>query len=261
MKPGRALVTGAGGRLGRAMALDLAAQGWDVAVHYAASRNGADDTADGVRAHGVRGETLQADLLDEAAMQGLIARAADALGGPLTLLVNNASIFEYDNIDSATRESWDRHIESNLRAPFVLTQHFARAAPPVGVDAQGEPVATGLVINMIDQRVRKLTPDFMTYTIAKMGLWALTQTTAQALAPAIRVNAIGPGPTLQGARQSADHFARQRGATVLGRGSNPEDVTGALRYFIGADGVTGQLLCTDGGQHLGWRTPDVLGLE
>jgi NAD(P)-dependent dehydrogenase (short-subunit alcohol dehydrogenase family) len=134
-----------------------------------------------------------------------------------------------------------------------LTQAFAAQAPAAGRDEAGEPVASGLVINMIDQRVHKLTPEFMTYTIAKMGLWALTRTAAQALAPQIRVNAIGPGPTLQGARQSDSHFTRQRAATVLGRGANPADITSAA--------VTGQMIAVDGGQHLGWQTPDVLGVE
>ncbi|MCB1406907.1 MAG: SDR family oxidoreductase, partial [Rhodobacteraceae bacterium] len=138
---------------------------------------------------------------------------------------------------------------------------FAAQAPKAARDDAGEPLATGLIVNMIDQRVRKLTPEFMTYTLAKMGLWALTQTTAQALAPAIRVNAIGPGPTLQGGRQSAAHFARQRENTVLGRGANPSDITAALGYFLDAPAVTGQLLCVDGGQHLGWQTPDILGVE
>jgi NAD(P)-dependent dehydrogenase (short-subunit alcohol dehydrogenase family) len=145
-----------------------------------------------------------------------LPRAAEALGGPILTLVNNASIFEYDRIETATRESWDRHVESNLRAPFVLTQAMAAQIPDPLIDAGGEPLAQGLVINMIDQRVRKLTPEFMSYTIAKMGLWAFTQTAAQGLAPRVRVNAIGPGPTLQGRRQSEDHFARQRAATVLG---------------------------------------------
>ena len=129
------------------------------------------------------------------------------------------------------------------------------------MDENGEPIAGALVVNMVDQRVRKLTPEFMTYTIAKMGLWALTQTAAMGLAPHVRVNAIGPGPTLQGARQSDDHFARQRASTVLGRGANPSDITAALGYFLDAPAVTGQLLCVDGGQHIGWQTPDVLGLE
>lgn len=257
----RALVTGAGRRLGREMALYLARRGYDVAIHYATSRTEAEGVVAEARALGVRAAALQGDLLDEGDMAALVPSAAQALDGPLTVLVNNASIFEYDTIHTATRESWDRHIGSNLRAPFVLTQALAAQAPKGARDDAGEPVAQSLIVNMIDQRVRKLTPEFMTYTIAKMGLWALTQTTAQGLAPDIRVNAIGPGPTLQGGRQTADHFARQRAATVLGRGANPADITAALGYFLDAPAVTGQLLCIDGGQHLGWQTPDVLGIE
>ncbi len=255
------LVTGAGMRLGRAMALYMAGRGFDVAVHYARSREGAEATAAQIRAMGRRAVTLPADLLHEEHTAELLPLAAEALGGPVTCLINNASIFEYDTIATASRDSWDRHMESNLRAPFVLTQAMAAQGLKPAYDAVGEPVATGLIVNMIDQRVRKLTPEFMTYTIAKMGLWAMTRTTAQALAPAIRVNAIGPGPTLQGHRQSEAHFAAQRANTVTGRGANAEDITAALGYFLDAPAVTGQLLCVDGGQHLGWQTPDVLGPE
>ena len=256
-----ALVTGAGKRLGRAMALELARRGHDVAVHYATSADAAESVAQEIREMGRRAVTLQADLLDEAQVEPLLPKAAAALDGPITVLVNNASIFEHDTLESASRESWDRHMESNLRAPFVLIQALARQVPePVPCEA-GEPVAQGLVVNMIDQRVRKLTPEFMSYTLAKMGLWTLTQTAAQALAPRVRVNAIGPGPTLQGHRQSNSHFQRQRQATVLERGANSADIVAALAYFLGAPAVTGQLLCVDGGQHLGWQTPDVLGVE
>ena len=257
----RALVTGGGARLGRAMALYLGRRGHDVAVHYNSSAEETEAVVGELASMGRRGVALQADLLDEGATAALVGRAAEALGGPLTVLVNNASIFEYDTIRSATKESWDRHIGSNLRAPFVLTQAFAEQAPEAGSDDANEPLARALVVNMVDQRVRKLTPEFMTYTLAKMGLWAFTQTAAQALAPAIRVNAIGPGPTLQGGRQSADHFARQRANTVLERGANPDEICAALGYLLDAPGVTGQLICVDGGQHLGWKTPDVLGVE
>ncbi|MGE4325200.1 MAG: SDR family oxidoreductase [Pseudodonghicola sp.] len=257
----RALVTGAGARLGRAMALYLAGRGFDVAVHYSTSQEGAEETAAAIRALGRRAVTLHADLLDEDQTQTLFPRAVEALGGPVTCLINNASIFEYDTVQTASRQSWDRHLESNLRAPFVLTQAMAGQGLETGRDERGEPQAVGLIINMIDQRVHKLTPEFMTYTIAKMGLWAMTRTTAQALAPAIRVNAIGPGPTLKGARQTEAHFTSQRANTVLGRGANPADITAALGYFLDAPAVTGQLLCVDGGQHLGWRTPDILGPE
>jgi len=257
----RALVTGAGKRLGRAMALYLAQRGYDVAVHYASSASDADTVAGEINALGRLGVPLQADLLDEAQTQALLPAAVAALGGPVTCLVNNASIFEYDTVASATRSGWDRHMDSNLRAPFVLTQSMAAQGLKPETDAAGEPVASGLIVNMIDQRVRNLTPEFMTYTIAKMGLWAMTQTTAQALTPALRVNAIGPGPTMRGSRQSEAHFAAQRAGTISGRGANVSDITAALGYFLDAPAVTGQLLCVDGGQHLGWQTPDVQGLE
>ncbi|MEM6562841.1 MAG: SDR family oxidoreductase [Pseudomonadota bacterium] len=256
-----ALVTGAGGRLGQAMAVYLASRGFAVAVHYASSERGAFETVATIEAAGGRAVALHADLLDDAQTETLLPEAQSALGGTITCLLNNASIFEYDTLASATRQSWDRHMQSNLRAPFLLTQAFAAQDLKAEYDAQGEPVATGLVVNMIDQRVRKMTPEFMTYTLAKMGLWAMTQSTAQALAPDIRVNAIGPGPTLQGARQSKEHFAKQRAHTVLERGANPSDITAALGFLLDASAVTGQLLCVDGGQHLAWQTPDVLGVE
>ncbi len=258
---GRALVTGGARRLGRAMALELAERGYDVAVHYSGSEAEAGDVADTIRAMGRKATTIQADLTDEAQIQGLVPQAMDLLGGPVEVLINNASIFEYDTIKSATRESWDRHLESNLRAPVALTQAVADAMPPAGTDDRDEPVARGLVVNMVDQRVRKLTPEFMSYTIAKMGLWAFTRTAAQALAPHVRVNAIGPGPTLKAAKQSEAHFAKQREGTILRRGANEEDIVAALRYFLEAKAVTGQLLCVDGGQHLGWQTPDIQGVE
>lgn len=254
-----ALVTGGARRLGKAMALYLAGRGHDIALHCHASATEAEVTAAEIRALGVRAEILPADLLDPEATEALVPRAAAALG-PLAVLVNNASIFEYDNLGSASRQSWDRHMGSNLRAPFLLTQGFAAQAPKA--DRRGdEPVARALIVNMIDQRVLKPTPEFMTYSLAKAGLWWLTRTSAQALAPDIRVNAIGPGPTVQGTRQSDSHFNRQRAATILERGAGPGDVCAALGFFLDSPSVTGQLICTDGGQHLAWRTPDVLGVE
>ncbi|MDA5558041.1 SDR family oxidoreductase [Shimia sp. MMG029] len=252
----RALVTGAGARLGQAMAVYLATRGYDVAVHYASSHTGALETIEGIVKAGRRGVTLQADLLDERQTQALVPQAAEALGGPITCLINNASIFEHDSLETATRESWDRHIESNLRAPFVLSQAMVSQGLRATPDAAGEPVAAGLIVNMLDQRVRKLTPEFASYTIAKMGLWALTQTAAQSAAPHLRVNAIGPGPTLQGSRQSEEDFAQQRARTVLERGANVGDICAALGYLLDAKAVTGQLICVDGGQHLAWQTPD-----
>ena len=256
----RALVTGGAKRIGREIALYLAGRGFDVAVHYATSQTDADRTVADIRALGRQAVALQADLLDEAALAGLIPAAVQALGGPLTLLVNNASIFDYDNITTATRASWDRHMGSNLRAPFVLTQGFAAQAPRAAL-VDGEPMAQALVVNMIDQRVLKPTPEFMTYSLAKAGLFALTRTAAQALAPHVRVCGVGPGPTVQGTRQSDSHFARQRAATVLQRGAGPADVCAAIGFFLDSPAVTGQMIAVDGGQHLAWATPDVLGVE
>ena len=256
---GVALVTGGARRLGRAMALELAARGHDLAIHYDRSREAAEATAEEARALGVRAETFAADLLEDDAVRALVPSVAARLGR-LSVLVNNASIFEYDTIRSATPESWDRHMGSNLRAPFWLIQAFAAQAEPAD-RSWPEPVARALVVNMVDQRVLKPTPEFMTYSLAKAALWSLTRTAAQALAPDIRVNAIGPGPTLRGARQSPAHFAAQRAATILNRGADEGDVATALAYFLSAKSVTGQLLCVDGGQHLGWRTPDIQGVE
>jgi len=258
---GAALVTGGAQRLGRAMALALAEDGHDVVIHYAGSKAQAEETALEARAFGVRAVTLKADLLERDEVAALVPAAVQVIGGPLAVLVNNASIFEYDTVQTATTTSWDRHVVSNLEAPFFLSQAFAAQVKGGQKDARGEAVASACIVNIIDQRARKLTPEFATYTIAKMGLWAFTKTAAQGLAPYIRVNGIGPGPTLRGARQTESHFADQRANTVLERGSNLEDITSALRFILRSHGLTGQLLCMDGGQHLGWQTPDIRGLE
>jgi NAD(P)-dependent dehydrogenase (short-subunit alcohol dehydrogenase family) len=240
-----ALVTGAAKRLGRAIALHLAGAGWNVAVHYHGSADEAESTAGAVRALGVKAVTLKANLSREEETAELVARAAAALG-PLTALINSASLFENDDWRSASRASWDAHMETNLRAPFLLSQNFARQVPDKGA-----------IVNIVDQRVLKPTPQFMSYSLSKAGLYWLTTTLAQALGPNIRVNAVGPGPTMRNARQSEEDFARQRDATVLGRGAEPDDVARAVQYLLEADAVTGQMLAVDGGQHLIWQTPDV----
>lgn len=255
----RALVTGAAARIGRAMVLDLAASGWDVAIHYRGSDTEAEATAADARALGVQACTVQADLLIEAEVAAVVDAASAGLGGPLSLLINNASLFENDEISTMTRASWDRAVESNLRAPVKLTQDFAAQAPRAAVDARGEPVAQAVVINLIDQRVLKPTPMFFSYFIAKSGLAAFTKTAAQALAPHVRVAGIGPGPTLAATEQSDQHFAKQRAACLLGRGSDPEDMVSAMRFILSNKAFTGQMLAIDGGQHLNWQTPDVIG--
>lgn len=240
-----ALVTGAGKRIGRAVALDLAAHGWAVGVHYHRSADDAEEVVRAIEGQGGRAVALHADLMDEPAVHTLVDRAAERLG-PLTLLVNNASAFERDEAATVTRDSWDRHMEANLRAPFVLIQDFARRLPA------GE---HGLVVNMLDQRVWNLTPHFISYTLSKAGLWTLTRTLAQALAPRVRVNAIGPGPTLRNERQTEDHFAQQAAAVPMQRSTAPSEICAAIRFLIDAPAVTGQMIALDGGEHMGWAQP------
>jgi NAD(P)-dependent dehydrogenase (short-subunit alcohol dehydrogenase family) len=254
----RALVTGAAQRLGRAMALDLAGSGWDVAVHYNGSAEAAAGTVGEARALGAQAVALQADLTVEAEVARLVGRAAEALGGPLSLLVNNASVFENDRLDTMTRASWDRGVETNLRAPVKLTQDFAAQAPRAGVDARGEPVAQAVVINMLDMRVFKPMPTFLSYFVAKSGLYAFTRAAAQALGPHVRIAGIGPGPTLAASNHSDEHFLRQRAACVLGRGSDPEDIVGAMRFILANKAFTGQMVAIDGGQHLSWKGVDAV---
>ncbi|WP_135468138.1 SDR family oxidoreductase [Crenalkalicoccus roseus] len=240
--PRAALVTGGAKRLGRAIALALAEAGFDLAVHYGDSAAEAEETAQAIRALGRRAVPLRADLGRESETAALLPAATAALG-PLGVLVNNASRFERDEWHDATRESWDRHIEPNLRAPFVLTQAFARHLPEA---------AEGVVINMLDQRVWSLTPHFVSYTVAKAGLWALTRSLALALAPRIRVCGIGPGPALPSARQSAEQFARQCASVPLRRGTGPEEVARAALAILALPSMTGQMIALDGGQHLQW---------
>lgn len=247
--PKRALVTGAGARLGRAMALALGAKGWSVGVHYRGSQAGAEATARDIRQAGGVAAVLQADLALEGEVAGLVPAAQEALGGPLTLLVNSASTFVDDTARDHSRADWDLHMQANLRAPLVLAQHFARALPPD---------LAGLIVNLIDMRVLKLNPLFFTYTLSKSALWTATRTLAQALAPTIRVNAIGPGPTLENVHQKPGEFAAETAATLTGQGSDPDEIFRALAYLIEADSVTGQMIVSDGGQHLMWQTPDVM---
>lgn len=242
---GKALVTGGGTRLGREVALCLASRGLDVAVHHHhASTAEAEDVAKACRSEGVKSETLAADLGDEDQTQALVPAASKALGGPLTVLVNVASVFENDTIRTGTRDSWDLQMTSNLRAPFVLTQAFAQQAPdPTTHGEWNDTTALALIINLVDQRELKQTPEFASYAIAKAGLWGLTQTAALDLAPGIRVNAIGPAR-----QQDHDHF--QRRSAVQKKPADHSDITHAVGYFLDVPSVTGQLIFVAGGQHL-----------
>lgn len=238
------LVTGAAKRLGRAIALALAEAGWAVAVHYNSSAAEAEETVKAIRAKGVRAAAVKADLAKESEVQNLVPRSAKELGS-ITALINNASVFENDSIATMTRESWDRHIEVNLRAPLVLAQTFARDLPPN---------MEGAIVNLLDQCLLKPTPQFLSYGVSKEGLHWLTVTLAQALAPRIRVNAVAPGPTLRNPRQSEADFRRQTESTLLRRGPTPQDIAAAVRYLLEARAVTGQTIVVDGGQHLTWQT-------
>ncbi|HEX6866184.1 MAG TPA: SDR family oxidoreductase [Caulobacteraceae bacterium] len=241
---GAALVTGAARRIGRALALTAAEAGYDVVVHHRESEEDAEATARAVRKADVRAAVLAADLT-QADPRELIDKATEALG-PVTLLVNNASVFLDDRLETFTRESWDAHMEANLHAPIALTKAFAAAL-------DGE----GLVVNLVDQRVWRPNPQFFTYSLAKAGLWWATRTMAQSLAPRIRVNAIGPGPTLPSIHQGDSDFEAEASGVLLGKRTTPEEIAGALRYLIDASSVTGQMIAVDAGQHLGWKTPDI----
>jgi NAD(P)-dependent dehydrogenase (short-subunit alcohol dehydrogenase family) len=241
---GWALVTGAGRRLGQVLAIQAARSGFDVIVHARASADDGRETADLIQAAGRRSHIAVADLSAPDAAPGLIAAA----GEPVTLMVNCASLFQDDRIGTLTPDTFDAHIAANLRAPVLLSQAFANALP---AETQG------LIVNIVDQRVWRLNPQFFSYTLSKAALWTATQTLAQALAPRIRVNAIGPGPTLASIHQSPADFAAEASSVPLGHGASPDEIAAALAYLIDAASVTGQMIAVDGGQHLAWRTPDV----
>jgi NAD(P)-dependent dehydrogenase (short-subunit alcohol dehydrogenase family) len=243
--PGAALITGAAHRIGRALALGLAEDGWTVALHYHRSAAAAVALAEEIRDRGGQAVTVGANLALEDEVLGLIPPLVDRIG-PLGLLLNNASVFERDQAMTATRASWDLHLETNLRAPFVLSQAFAAQLP------HGH---SGVIINMIDQRVWNLTPDFTSYTISKVGLWGLTQTLALALAPRIRVNGIGPGPTLASQHQTAAQFARQCQSVPLQRAAGLDEMLAAVKFILATPSLTGQMIALDGGQHLCWAPP------
>ncbi|MBF0665657.1 MAG: SDR family oxidoreductase [Brevundimonas sp.] len=245
-RDGAALVTGGARRIGRAICLELARAGFDIAIHYRSSSDEAEAVAAEVRGHGRRAAIFDADLAEAAAAHDLVARATGALG-PLSVLVNNASVFTDDRLDTVTGDSWSAHLDANLRAPVILAQIFARQA------ADG-----ASIVNILDQRVLKPDPRFFSYSLSKAALWHATRTMAQALAPRIRVNGVGPGPTLPSIHQTDEDFAAEAAAVPLARAGNPEAVAAAVRWLVDAELVTGQMIAVDGGQHLAWQTPDIV---
>jgi NAD(P)-dependent dehydrogenase (short-subunit alcohol dehydrogenase family) len=238
-----ALITGAAKRIGRAIAEDLAAHGWSVGLHCNASRDEADDVAAGIRARGGHAVVLPANLADAQAVQGLVPACAEALGAPICL-VNNAALFINDEILSLDPAVWDLQMAVNLKAPVLLAGAMARALGPE---------QTGTIINIVDQRVWRPVPNYFSYGASKTGLWGVTRTLAQALAPRIRVNAIGPGPVLANVYQRPEDFAAECASTPLGRATRPQEIADAVRFIIDAPAMTGQMIALDGGQHLAWE--------
>jgi NAD(P)-dependent dehydrogenase (short-subunit alcohol dehydrogenase family) len=245
------LVTGAARRLGRQIAMRLAETGHSVAFHANEGMDEAEAAAAFVRASGGNACAVRADLLNQGDVKTLLARAAEGLGQPIDGLVNNASIFEGDDATDFTREGWDRHFDVHVRVPCELARDLALALP---VDHLGS------IVNVIDQRIYKLTPQFFTYTLSKSALATATTTLAQALAPQVRVNGVAPGPTARNSRQSEADFQKQVAATLLQTGSPPSAVVDAVCWLLTAEAITGQILAVDGGQSLIWRTPDVDGI-
>ena len=249
MEPRSLLITGAAQRIGRALALQFGAQQCAVAVHYNRSAENAEQVAHQILQTGGRATTVRADLADSDAVELMVQKSIQQLECPLSALINNASMFEFDSWADWTIEKWDRQLSVNLRAPAQLMRCFA---------AQDlTSVADPAILNIIDQRVWNLSPDFTTYTISKAALWVATRTAAQGLAPNIRVNAIGPGPVLQSVHQTAQAFQAQCRGTPLERGTNPKEIYQAARFLLASPAMTGQMIALDGGEHLNWRTASV----
>jgi NAD(P)-dependent dehydrogenase (short-subunit alcohol dehydrogenase family) len=243
--PRAALITGGARRIGRAITLALVRAGYAVVVHANRSRAEAEQLCVEIIGHGGRAAVVLADLAQDQEVRGLVPAAAAF--GPLTLLVNNAGEFDRDEIGSLDRARFDRTVAVNLRAPLFLAEAFAAQAP-AGTDAS--------IVNLLDQRVFKPTPHFVTYSLTKNALFAATTTLAQALAPKVRVNAVAPGPVLASQRQAPEDFARQTAVLPLGRGPTPEEIAEAVVFLAAAASITGQTIAVDGGQHLAWQTED-----
>jgi len=242
--PDTILITGAARRIGRALALDLARHGWRIALHCRNSQGEAEELAQEIVALGSEAVVLDCDLADADAVAKLIPRCTEALATPVCL-INNASAFLPDSVSEMTEDIWNQHLDINLRAPVFLARALYMSLP---AGRQGN------VINIIDQRVWRLTPEFFSYTISKSGLWTATRTLAQAMAPRVRVNAIGPGPVLKSVHQTDADFAEEAASTLLGRGPTPEEVAAAARFILAAPAMTGQMIALDGGQHLTWAS-------
>ncbi len=248
--PQNVLVTGGARRIGRAIAEGLGALGYGVALHCNRSVEEGNAAADAIRHAGGRAAAVTADLSDPAAAEHLVAQAREAVGD-ISIVVHSASVFESDTFETFSWETWDLHFALHLKAPVALTRALA-----AGLRNGAE----GLMVNIIDQRVWRLTPTNFSYTLSKAALWTATQTMAQALGPRVRVNAIGPGPSLPSPRQEPSDFAAQVASLILRRGPDLSEFAETVDYLWKARSVTGQMIALDGGQHLAWETPDVAGV-
>lgn len=241
--PPAALITGAADRIGAAIAARLAAEGYAVVIHYRSSGEKAEELADAIAADGGQAEIVRADLTKREDRMGLIARAAEPFG-PLMLLVNNASVFEPDSADTLHEDLWDLHMAVHAEAPVFLARDFAAQLP---ADEKGN------IVNIIDERVLSLSPDYFSYTLSKSLLWTATRTLAQSLAPRVRVNAIGPGPTLANSRQSESEFEASRRRLPLQTGADPDEIAAGVVSILELPSMTGQIIALDGGEHLEWN--------
>ena len=240
------LITGGAKRIGKAIAIDFAEKKWNIAIHYNESKDEAEKLAKEINDKGVNAFSFQADLSIGEESKKLIYDVVNKIGN-INCLINNASMFERDEVNDISIESWDSHINSNLRSPVLLTKYFEKQLPQA---------LNGNIINIVDQRVWNLTPHFVSYTLSKTGLWNFTQISALALAPRIRVNAIGPGPILPSSRQTLEEFKKQSMSTPLEKASTVEEICKAIQFIISVEGMTGQMIALDGGAHLSWKYED-----
>jgi len=247
MEANKIIITGGATRIGAAIAKKLAGPGVEIVIHYKSSKSSADTLKKKLSKNFTKVYLIQGDLSKEKDVKKLVKFAKSKLKY-FNCLINNASLFENDKLENFTTDSWERHLRTNLRAPALLSKEFSK-------NVKGK---NNNIINIIDQRVFKLTPFFFSYTISKTGLYTLTKTTAMSLAPNVKVNGIAPGPTLKNKRQSEKHFKKQYLATPLKKQVNVEEICNAVDFFIKNRSITGQILAIDSGQNLNWQTPDIL---
>ena len=237
-----ALVTGASQRIGRVICENIAKKGWNVVIHYNKSKKKAHELKKKIISYNVNACCIKADLSKETELKKIFINTKKEMGN-INCLINNASTFELDSIENIKKKNWDYHLNTNVWAPVFLIQQFVKNLPKN---------INGNIINILDQRVTNLTPFFTTYTLTKSVLWTLTQTLALSLAPKIKVNAIGPGPTFPSKRQTNKQFKNQYTKVPLKKAVNPKEIAEAILFVLKSSSLTGQLINIDSGQHLGW---------